>query len=221
MAKPKEAASASCGHTDLPRGGDGQRGTRSSGGYFRLPDWLTTDERMLDLSHRQFRLFVHLLSDSWRGGGSTRTNMKVGQVYRSVPEIAEDLRIDRSSVYSDIRHMVEVGLLRRGAGKIVIEGLGKWLPPKRPAVGETPTPEWEIRPPGVGATPTPSGSYAHAGRPRQGPGALGPHGFRAFGGRSLRRRVVRGSTNGEIRRRRQPCLRHGRRPVVDPSVVPT
>jgi len=152
MAKTPKASSAPAAQSEPSR-------TSGEGGWTKLPAWLPTDERMLELSHRKFRLFIYMLTHCWRGG---RTGtMLPGQVYRTVSEIADDLHMDRSGVYDDIRRMVESGLLCRIGGKIVVDH-GRWTSTGPRAVGETPTQVWAEHPQGVGETPTASGRNAQS-----------------------------------------------------------
>lgn len=152
MAKTPKASSAPAAHSE-------SSGASGEGGWTKLPAWLPTDERMLELSHRKFRLFIYMLTHCWRGG--RKGTMLPGQVYRSVPEIAEDLHMDRSSVYDDIRSMIENGLLRRIGGRVVVDH-ERWTSSGPRDVGETPTQVWAEHPQGVGETPTASGQNAHS-----------------------------------------------------------
>ncbi len=97
------------------------------GGFVKLPAWLTTDGRMLGLTHRQFRIFIHLLAHCWRAEGTKRTNMMAGQVLQSVAEIARDLHIQASHVYADVRRMVKLGLLHRANGRLVVLDQAGWI----------------------------------------------------------------------------------------------
>jgi len=152
MARPAKASSDPTAQSESSR-------SPSEGGWTKLPAWLPTDEQMLELSHRKFRLFIYMLTHCWRGGRTA--TMLPGQVYTSVPEIADDLHMDRSGVYDDIRKMIDKGLLCRIGGKIVVDH-GRWTSTGPRTVGETPTQVWAEHPQGVGETPTASGRNAQS-----------------------------------------------------------
>jgi hypothetical protein len=95
-------------------------GTPPRRGWAKIDDEMISDPKIRSLTGRQFRLWVHMLINSWRPNGRDKSRMVPGQVYRSVQEMAGFIGTPVTNVHHDLREMESLGIISRVNGVIVL-----------------------------------------------------------------------------------------------------